>query len=97
MLFYFEFARFAVKLVVEEYEWEPLINFFSTFDRHDGLVVPLIRRTRVCSSSNNNVTIALIVNCFQLGYFSVLIFNNAVVFGPTASHLPSSIFVSVQI
>lgn len=97
MFFYFELARFAVKLVVEEYEREPLVNFFSIFDGHNGLVVLLIRRTRICSSSDNNVTIALIVNSFQLGYSSVLIFNNAVVFGPTASHLPSSICVSVQI
>lgn len=40
MLFYFELGRFAVKLVVEKNEWEPLVNVLSIFDQHNCLVVP---------------------------------------------------------
>ena len=57
MLFYSELGRFAVKLIVEKYKSETLINVLSIFDRHNGLVVPLKRGTRVCSFPDNKVTI----------------------------------------
>ena len=57
MLFNSELGRVAVKLVVEKYKSEPLVNVLSIFDRRNGLVVPLKRRARVCSSPDNKVTI----------------------------------------
>lgn len=82
--------------VVEKYKWEPLVHFLSKFDGHDGRMIALIRGTLVCSSSDTKIRMAPIINSFHVDYSSVLIFN-AVIFGPTTSHLPNSIFVRVQI